>query len=118
MVWTTPRTFVAGEMIPAADLNLYVRDNLAFLKERIQAGTVAITPVAGTPTSVTVTFPIPFSSPPRVIISPATSSVGTGGTQVEGCGADSETTTQFRATILRNNTTVTNCRWVATLLDT
>ena len=58
MAWTNPRTFVAGEYVTAGDLNTHVRDNLAFLKERVQAGTVAITPVANTPTTVVVTFPV------------------------------------------------------------
>ena len=114
MGWTTPRTWVAGEIPTANRLNLHVRDNLRFLKERVQAGTTEITPVANVPTSVTVTFPVPFASPPRVIISPASTVIGSA---VLGVGADSETNTSFRATVLRTNTTLTGVRWLATQLD-
>jgi len=31
MVWTDPKTFTVGELLTAADLNTYVRDNLDFL---------------------------------------------------------------------------------------
>ena len=31
MTWTDPKTFTVGELLTAADLNAYVRDNLAFL---------------------------------------------------------------------------------------
>lgn len=31
MVWTDPKTFTVGELLTAADLNAYVRDNLDFL---------------------------------------------------------------------------------------
>ena len=114
MGWTNPRTWVAGEIPTAQQFNTHVRDNLAFLKERVQAGTTEITPVANVPTSVIVTFPIPFASPPRVIISPASTVIGT---TVLGVGADEETNTQFRATVLRTNTTLTGVRWLATQLD-
>lgn len=114
MAWTNPRTFVAGEMIPAADLNTYVRDNLDFLKPRVQAGSVSITPVANTATSTTVVFPVPFASAPRVVVSPGTVNPGT---QVKGVSATSTTTTQFTAWVYRTNTTNTPVRWVATLLD-
>lgn len=33
VTWTTPRTWVTGEALLAADLNAQVRDNLAYLKE-------------------------------------------------------------------------------------
>lgn len=110
MAWTTPRTFTAGETVNAGMLNTNIRDNIGFLHDRIQAGTVAINPVANTPTSVTVTFPVAFATAPRVTISAASPNVGT---QVIACGADLETTTQFRATVYRTNTTTTNLRWVA-----
>lgn len=115
MAWTDPRTFVSGEILNAGIFNTHVRDNLAFLKERVQAGTVNIVPVANTPTSATVTFPVPFSAAPRVIVSAHSIFVGT---QVLGVGADSETTTTCRVTVTRTNTSTTTIRWVATLLDT
>ena len=31
MTWTDPKTFTVGELLTAADLNTYVRDNLDFL---------------------------------------------------------------------------------------
>ncbi len=34
MAWTTPRTFVAGEIVTSTILNTHVRDNLNSLKER------------------------------------------------------------------------------------
>lgn len=34
MGWTTPITWNTGDLIDAADLNTYLRDNLAFLKDR------------------------------------------------------------------------------------
>ena len=49
MAWTNPRTWVAGEIMPGRRPQPHVRDNLAFLKERVQVGTTAITPVATPP---------------------------------------------------------------------
>lgn len=110
MAWTTPRTYSGAETLTAAILNADIRDNLNFLHDRIQSGTISITPVANTPTSQTVTFPVAFSSTPRVICSPASGVVGS---TVLGVGADTETTTNFRATVYRTNTTITTIRWIA-----
>lgn len=33
MAWTTPRTWVSGELVTAALLNTHVRDNLSYLKD-------------------------------------------------------------------------------------
>lgn len=113
MAWTNPRTWVAAEKPTAATMNLHIRDNLNYINARIQVGTVSITPsAANTPTSVTVTFPIAFSAIPYVVISAAT---GVPGTTVTGWAADTETTTNFRATVTRTNTTATVLRWIAIL---
>lgn len=113
MAWTAPRTWESGDTVTAAALNTDVRDNQIRLESRIQAGTAAVTPVSGTPTSATVTFPVAFAVAPYVQVSVATSSVGTGAGQVEGVGASSVTTTNFVVTVNRNSTTVTNVRWIA-----
>ena len=110
MAWTTPRTYVGGELLTATILNTDIRDNLNALKDRIQSGTVSITPVANTPTSITVTFPVAFASTPSVIVSAASGVVGS---TVLGVGGDTETTTDFRATVYRTNTTLTTLRWIA-----
>ena len=34
MAWTTPRTWASGEVVTAANMNLYVRDNLSYLFTR------------------------------------------------------------------------------------
>lgn len=52
MVWSTPRLWVAGELVTASMMNTYVSDDLAYLKG--SAGTVAIgagVTVTGTVTS-------------------------------------------------------------------
>jgi len=35
MAWSTPRTWVAGEIVTAANLNTYVSDNLTYIKDRL-----------------------------------------------------------------------------------
>lgn len=37
MGWTTPRTWVTGEVVTAAELNAHVRDNVNFLKSGVYA---------------------------------------------------------------------------------
>lgn len=37
MAWTDPPTFVAGQPLPAADLNAYLRDNENYLKAAVDA---------------------------------------------------------------------------------
>lgn len=37
MAWTTPKTWVTAEMVTAAMLNLYVRDNLAHVRDQVSA---------------------------------------------------------------------------------
>ena len=35
MAWTDPKTFLAGALVAAAELNTYLRDNLRLLKTAI-----------------------------------------------------------------------------------
>jgi len=35
MAWTTPRTWVVGEMVNASLLNTYLRDNLKFIRDQV-----------------------------------------------------------------------------------
>lgn len=74
MAWTTPMTIVAGVTHTAAQLNALIRDNLAYLKDRTQSGSSSIVTVAAGTASVVVTFPVAFSSAPRVVAFPITSS--------------------------------------------
>lgn len=37
MAWTTPRTWVAGEVVTASMMNEQVRDNLSYLKDHVDA---------------------------------------------------------------------------------
>lgn len=113
MVWTTPRTWISGDYVTAGGLNTDIRDNLNHIKNRVQTGTVAITPVSGVPTSVTVTFERAFNTTPRVLVTALTTSVGSGANEVSGVGAHTESASSFVATITRNNTSVTNVRWLA-----
>lgn len=78
-------------------------------------GVTKITPVANTPTSVTVRFTVPFSSIPRVIATPV--SVVSGST-VKGVGVISVSTTGFTVTVYRTNTTNTYVAWQAWLAPT
>lgn len=92
-------------------MNLHIKDNLNYLYNRVQTGTVTITPSgANTPTSQTVTFPVAFASTPYVIVSLASTVPGT---VVTGIAGDNETTTTCRVTITRTNTTATVVRWTA-----
>ncbi len=50
MAWTTPRTWVAGELVTAALMNTFVRDEFAYLKDAptfdgnvLMAGTLGVT---------------------------------------------------------------------------
>jgi hypothetical protein len=48
MAWTTPKTWAVGDPATAADLNTYVRDNVAFLYgTRIQANRISVTYTTG-----------------------------------------------------------------------
>lgn len=76
----------------------------------VQSGSVRVTPVANTPTTVSVVFPRPFVNSPVVMITPATIVVGS---QVKMFGITARSTTGFTANILRTNTTKTTLMWQA-----
>ncbi|CAH1193725.1 Putative glutaminyl cyclase [Brevibacterium phage Rousseau] len=77
---------------------------------RVAAGRFTITPVANTPTSVTVNLPAGrFTSAPV-----ATATARTGGTSVvRAVAADSETTSTIRVSLTRSSTTATEINWTA-----
>ena len=81
----------------------------SFMPFAMAAGEVTITPVANTPTSVTVTFPAGrFTDAPRVVVTGRTTS--TAFVWASGGGA---TATSFTASLLRTNTTATALDWIA-----
>ena len=76
----------------------------------IQWGTVTITPVANTPTSASITFPITFDSSPSIHVSPLSTVAGT---SVLGIGHSSDTSSGTDIYVTRTNTTATVIRWLA-----
>ena len=115
MTYTEPRTWADGELETAAIFNHHVSEQMASLYGMIQGGLITITPVAGTPTTLDVSFPLPFAQKPYVLIGYHGASPGSGGTQVRTVGAYNESTTGFTASIYRGNTTVTELVWLAIL---
>lgn len=96
--------FVANEVATATNLNSLLPPFAT------QAGLTTVVPVANTATSVQVTFPKPFISTPRVLV---TAQTVVPGSQVKIVWVDSVTTTGFRAWIERSNTTKTTIAWQA-----
>ena len=76
----------------------------------IQWGVVSITPVANTPTSAAVKFPVAYTSIPMVLTTAITTVAGT---SVSGNASANITVTGFDAYVTRNNTTSTSVGWVA-----
>ena len=76
----------------------------------MQTGTVFVTPVANTPTSVAVTFPTAFATTPVVVASASSASPGS---EVKEISVSSVTTTGFTAWIYRTNTTDSAILWIA-----
>ena len=76
----------------------------------LQWGVVDITPVANTPTSKAVTFPVEYTSVPLVITSSITTVPGT---SVSGDGPANISTTGFNAYVTRNSATSTGIGWFA-----
>ena len=112
MAWTAPRTWVAAEQPPAATLNTHIKDNLAYLKDRIQSGTVTITTVAAGTADGVITFPVAFSSAPNVIAIPITTSPQLLSTSIlSGASASSATVRAYRTS---GSGSVT-FYWIATL---
>lgn len=73
-------------------------------------GKVTITPVANTPTTASVTFPITFNSNPALFGGAVTSVPGT---QVTGYTVASTSTTGCVCYLTRTNTTATSMYWLA-----
>lgn len=88
------------------DYNGYIK-----FKNQLQLvwGYVSITPVANTPTSATINFPISFTTMPIGIVSPVTSVPGT---QVLGVGGYNISKTSIDIYVTRTNTTSTNVRYL------
>ena len=76
----------------------------------IQWGVVTITPVANTPTAVSVKFGVAYTSVPMVLTTAITTVPGTA---VSGCASANITVTDFDAYVTRNSTTNTSVGWVA-----
>lgn len=76
----------------------------------IQWGSTSITPVANTPTSVEITFPISYTSTPCIMTSGLTSVPGT---MVLGEGHNNDSSTGTTLWVTRTNTTATVVRWLA-----
>lgn len=113
--WTAPRTFVNGELETSAILNHHVSEQTGYLYQMIQGDLITITPTAGAPTTLDVTFPLPFPVKPYVLIGYHGNSPGTGATRVRPPGAYNESTTGFTAAVYRGNTTSTELVWLAIL---
>lgn len=76
----------------------------------LQWGVETISPVANTPTAKAVSFAVPYTSQPMVMVTALTSVPGTG---VTGVAAASITANGFDAYLTRTNTTNTSLGWLA-----
>jgi len=76
----------------------------------IQYGVVTITPVANTPTSVWVTFPLTFAANPNIQVTANTAAPGQNVIEVS---FNSPSTSGTNITIYRNATTSTSVVWLA-----
>lgn len=76
----------------------------------IQGGTVTVTPVANTPTSIDIMFDTEFDIIPNVN---ATAITAVPGTKVTGIGVSNITETGFTLWVTRNNNTDTIINWTA-----
>lgn len=108
---SNPKTLVIGGINSTVlpELNL-VTNILKINSQPLQAGSVNITPVANTPTKVTVTFPTAYTTAPHVVATPESAVPGT---QVTGCAVANITTTQVDIYITRTNTNATTVHWIA-----
>lgn len=78
--------------------------------DNIQGGTVTVTPVANTPTSIDIMFDTEFDTIPDVN---ATAITAVPGTKVTGIGVSNKTKTGFTLWVTRNNNTDTIVNWTA-----
>lgn len=85
---------------------------VAELNARIQTGKETVTPVANTPTALTVNFPTPFAAIPNVFV---TADSGVPGSTVIEVAVQAVTTTNFRIVVYRTNGTNTIVNWLAVL---
>lgn len=76
----------------------------------VQWGTVNITPVANTPTKVSVTFPIAYDYIPSIKVSSATTVIGT---SVLGVAHADDSVSGTDLYVTRTNATSTGVRWLA-----
>ena len=90
---------------------LILDSRVSKLASATASGKVAITPVANTPTFVTVTFPAGrFTAAPNVVVTAETSVPGT---TVSGTGVLNVTATSCDVYVTRANTGATNVYWIA-----
>jgi hypothetical protein len=75
-----------------------------------QTGKSSVTPIPNTPTSVAVTFDVPFKVVPRVV---ATASTTVPGSTVIEVSVGNVTVDGFDLFIYRTNSTATNVNWIA-----
>lgn len=80
--------------------------NVSF--RNLQSGSVSVP--GGTPTTKAVTFPKPFSSAPRIVLTPVTTVP-----QNLSVGVSGVTTTGFNIVVYRNSATSTTVNWIAVL---
>ncbi len=81
----------------------------------MSAGIVSITPVANSPTSTSVTFPVGrFSATPIVLATAVTTVIGSA---VQGVAVSGQSSTGFTAWVYRTNTTATTINWQATQMS-
>lgn len=78
MAWTSPRTWIAGEVPPAATWNTHVRDNLLAIGDAWTAWTPTVTATTGTFT--TVSGAGQYIAVGKLIIWSATVTITTAGT--------------------------------------
>lgn len=97
-------TFADDEVATATNLNSW-RAPAAF-----RSGVVRITPTAGTPTSVQVTFPSSMPAFPRVLVTPVTIYPGS---VVKGAMVTNVSQTGFTLWLTRSTGTTTSVNWVA-----
>jgi hypothetical protein len=96
--------FVANEVATKTNLDSLLPGRLC------QVGVVKVLTVANTPTTATVTFPRPFVNTPAVLVTPATTVIGS---QVKMVGVSARSTTGFTVSILRSNSVNTSIWWQA-----
>lgn len=99
------------EEITASNMQGITIDNLENVSVRnIQSGTVSITSVANTVVTKSVTFATPFTSVPRITVTPVT-------TVPNRCslGVSNVTTNGFTINLYRTNVSTTSINWIAIL---